>query len=560
MSPVSRGLLRWLPVVASVGLVALHVELWLARVGYAYDLEWMEGGVLAHAWRLQRGLPLFVDPSPDFVPFIYPPGYPALLAALGSVFGLGPALGRTVSLVGFAAAAAGAAFLVARTTSRDGHGPSPRAAGFAAAALVGTYQGVGAYYDLVRADSVFLALLLWSVALALEPGRWTAVSAGLLLAASFTMKHNAAAWGLPLALVVWWRHGWRRALGFGLAAAVPAGLLAARWEWASDGRFTRYLLEVPAGHPMLPDRVWPDLPRQAGDTLPVLLALVAAWCWRGAAGGRAGAAGLVVPPTLGVIAGWATGWAVEAGWRGTWEGAPSGVLPTRVLASTAVGGFALSAGPVALAAWLAAGAGRRALVTPTVLVGATAVFATAMWAHNGGFLNVLAPLYAAVVVAAAVLLVRLERAGFPAVAAALMVAHLAWAGWRLERHRLRPTAEDVEAGDHVVAVLRTVEGPVLSPYAAWVPTYAGHAPSVHMMAVRDLLYVGGPFEAEVRGLEDAVAARRWAAVLSHHAPPELGVGVAYPEAETLIPVGSPALAPKTGHLLGRPARLLRPPP
>src|SRR5688572_25430225 len=94
------------PAVAAVLLLGLLGAAWAARLAYPFDLEWMEGGVLAHAWRIDRGLPVYVAPNPDFVPFIYPPGYPALLALLGRATGLSMALGRAVSIVAIAAAAA----------------------------------------------------------------------------------------------------------------------------------------------------------------------------------------------------------------------------------------------------------------------------------------------------------------------------------------------------------------------------------------------------------------------------------------------------------------------
>src|SRR5712691_1385298 len=73
------------------------------RLAYPYDLEWMEGGMLVHAWRLMHGETIYPAPSVDFIPYLYTPGYPALLAGLGKVFGLGYALGRAVSAVSLVA-------------------------------------------------------------------------------------------------------------------------------------------------------------------------------------------------------------------------------------------------------------------------------------------------------------------------------------------------------------------------------------------------------------------------------------------------------------------------
>ena len=69
------------------------------RFGYNYDLEWMEGGMLHHALRIRSGVGIYVPPSIDFIPYLYTPLYPALLAMLGKVFGLSYALGRAISIV-----------------------------------------------------------------------------------------------------------------------------------------------------------------------------------------------------------------------------------------------------------------------------------------------------------------------------------------------------------------------------------------------------------------------------------------------------------------------------
>ena len=82
-------------VIAELGLVFISVTMlsWLlvtfaGRVGYPYDLEWMEGGMLVHGHRVLNGEGLYVPPSLDFIPYIYPPLYSWVLAAFGAVFGL----------------------------------------------------------------------------------------------------------------------------------------------------------------------------------------------------------------------------------------------------------------------------------------------------------------------------------------------------------------------------------------------------------------------------------------------------------------------------------------
>src|SRR5687767_7490299 len=156
----------------------------------------MEGGSLHQALRLQQGLPIYPAPSAEFVPFLYTPLYPALLAALGVVFPLGYVLGRVVSVLAVVAVGLGLWRLV-------GHEGKPRAHQAAAVGLwCAGYVFSFRWYDVARADSLFLALLLWGLLL-LRSARGRprrAVLAGLLVALAFWTKQTAAVFVLASGL------------------------------------------------------------------------------------------------------------------------------------------------------------------------------------------------------------------------------------------------------------------------------------------------------------------------------------------------------------------------
>src|SRR5439155_1724279 len=57
------------------------------------------GALPPHAHRLQNGLAMYPPPSIEFIPYLYTPLYPSLLAVLGNVFGLGYVLGRVLSVL-----------------------------------------------------------------------------------------------------------------------------------------------------------------------------------------------------------------------------------------------------------------------------------------------------------------------------------------------------------------------------------------------------------------------------------------------------------------------------
>jgi len=112
MTPKTRERLIGVLLVVALVVAALpalvqlgwHLRIFAGRAGFPLDLEWMEGGMLVHAQRLAAGQGIYVKPTLDFVPYLYTPLYPALLALLSLVFPLGYLLGRVVSLLALFAA------------------------------------------------------------------------------------------------------------------------------------------------------------------------------------------------------------------------------------------------------------------------------------------------------------------------------------------------------------------------------------------------------------------------------------------------------------------------
>ena len=205
------------------------------RLDYPFDLEWMEGGMLIHALRVVEGKGLYVEPSSDFIPYIYPPLYSWLIAGLSSVTELTYSLGRSLSLLG--SLAAGAAIAVA-LREEDASWPLSL---LGAALFFSTYEDSGTFFDLTRADGCFIGSLAWSM-VAVRKG-YVRIG-GMLLCISFLFKHNAAIFGLPC---LWWiyaREGFEDAKNYVLWSAGPALTMVALLQWQTDGYFLIYLLEV----------------------------------------------------------------------------------------------------------------------------------------------------------------------------------------------------------------------------------------------------------------------------------------------------------------------------
>ena len=103
-TPIQRQidlLVRWGPVLTCIfGLAYVALFTWTAwnRLFYPFELEWMEGAMVDQVRRILDGLPLYVEPSIEYTPFIYAPLYFYLSAALSALMGIGLEPLRVVSI------------------------------------------------------------------------------------------------------------------------------------------------------------------------------------------------------------------------------------------------------------------------------------------------------------------------------------------------------------------------------------------------------------------------------------------------------------------------------
>jgi hypothetical protein len=503
--------------------VSLQVLIAFAgRLSYPYDLEWMEGGMLAHAWRIQRWLPVYVEPNPDWIPYIYPPGYPALLAALSTVTGLSMGLGRAVSVFGTLASCAALVFAGWRLGPSRG---DPRAGalsgGLAAMVFLAAYPDTGAFYDLVRPDALATGLLAWSLVLGIDRNPRLRVLAAVLLAAAFAVKHNMAAYGLPMALGIWLRFGWRQALVFGAVSAGPALVYTGVLQLASGGHFLTTILDVPRAHPMVVGRFFPATVEELGKAMGLVVvgtsaAFVALTAWQ--ARRVRGWAGLGGVSMLAVVA---AAVAVKAGH----DLPPAPRMPQPGWWSETAAWASLGLAVGAVVAYLAVcqlGMGPRRRDDEGRWVYGVGVCAMAfftagmMRAHHGGFLNVYIPMHWVLCLGLTMGL-AVTRAVWPtgvgAVLGAVVVAGHLYGKADFDPVRYVPTAEDVAAGNAFVEALHECDGPVLSPFNPWLPVYAGHAPSFHLIALWDIDHKDGPYHGNVRSIQEAAASRYWGCVV-----------------------------------------------
>ncbi len=269
-------------IVLSAWIFVVLARVFVSRLGYPLDLEWMEGGVLTHALRLARGEPLYAEPSVDFVSFLYTPLYPAVLGGLSKIFGLSYVLGRAVSILAFCGALV---FLVAAVRgvaqqfeSEELPAVATAAGLLGAAAVCQAFPFCGAFFDLVRCDSLWLFFVsagLYSC----TPGRSVAriVLGALLLVLAFFTKQTAAPFMVAGAATVALTSG----LGHGLVfSAVVLGSTAAAvlvGQYLTGGWLWIYIFRLHQSHETQLARIWPETPRVLLEYGIVLLLPVAAW-------------------------------------------------------------------------------------------------------------------------------------------------------------------------------------------------------------------------------------------------------------------------------------------
>jgi len=466
-----------LPAVFQLGMLIAAIA---ARIGYPYDLEWMEGGMLHHALRIRSGEGIYVPPSIDFIPYLYTPLYPALLAMLGGVFGITYQLGRAISVLSLIGIAVVSAFQIGNWRHKH---PDLGAVSVGIVLALGlfaaAYPATDGWYDLVRADTLFLFMITsaiaalpgWARAGAGLDGHARAAAGGVLLALAFFCKQTGifyVALGGGVVAV----YGWRR-----LPAYVGgAGVVGLGFTWLlnsrTDGWFWTYVSKIHRAHDFNMDRFW----RSFGNIL-----------WRPELNGTkwaplGAAISIIVVGTL-VLLG--------VTWRRhrqfPRQARPFALWTATYVVSTVVGAIGWGTEfahfnaymPAFLHGALAAGAAVPAVTACARLLAEERPHAEALVTGAG--------LFAAGVLSYACLN----------------------ASWWWRPLTFSPTAEDIAAGDRLIARLKQTEGEVWMPSHPWYLHLAGKTPRAHRMGILDVTWRQ---DRVVEGLDAALSRRAFSAV------------------------------------------------
>jgi hypothetical protein len=140
--------------VAALVPVALYVWTAVHRLGYPYELNWLEGGGVEIVQRALQGKSLYTAPTLGYVSYTYTPLYAWVSAAVAEITGIGF---LPLRLVSFASSLVAIGALWRLTTDATGD----RIAGAVASGVfAATYALTGSWFDVGRLDSLFVALTL----------------------------------------------------------------------------------------------------------------------------------------------------------------------------------------------------------------------------------------------------------------------------------------------------------------------------------------------------------------------------------------------------------------
>jgi hypothetical protein len=461
-----------LGVIPALMQMAWHARLFAGRATFPLDLEWMEGGTLVHALRIAHGQGIYVAPSVDFIPFLYTPLYPALLALLSFIAPLGYVLGRLISIAAFA----GALTTIVVTSLSEGGSRNRKIIALlcgllGAGAVAASFAFTGYFYDLVRSDSLLLLLEGLAVWLAFRGQTWKSAGlAGVLIALGFFTKQTATIIGIGIGVGLLVAN-LKRGLVYGSAAALllagGVGLLVK----TSHGWFWTYIFKLHQSHAFrkeaITDIAWPFTHQ---------------YCW----------------PMFAALAFATVGLALSRRLRRSdailWAVALAGEIAALI-------GFATQ--------WADSNAFIPAVFFPA--------FAAAVLTARLCEVALTGRKWGALIVAAAatVLLAGQSLHTAPPTPARHPVRSPILRGWPSLRNAFPPVAvavpgaRDREAAKRLLAELRALPSPLFIPFHTYSAVLAGKQPFVHRMGVRDVeAALGRP-----QGLDQAIAEGRFAAVV-----------------------------------------------
>lgn len=225
--------------------IIVYLVLVFFRIRYPFELEWMEGGSLDHVIRILSGQKLYIRPSLEFVPFIYTPLYFYLAAAISKIIGPGFMALRLISFISSLGCFFIVFLFVKRETKNTFYGI------IASCSFAATFRISGAWFDIARADSLFLLFLLAALYLVkFHASVRGYIVAGILISLSFLTKQTALVISLPVMLYCAFSN--RRLFMFLTGTIVVIiGASTLLLNHLHNGWYIYYIFDLLRGHPVV---------------------------------------------------------------------------------------------------------------------------------------------------------------------------------------------------------------------------------------------------------------------------------------------------------------------
>ena len=218
----------------------------VSRLHYPFELEWMEGEIIAYLKRLIEGKPIYHEPNFEFTPFLYNYLYFKLSQWVMN-FGVDPLYaGRYVSVASSIGILA-VLYKVCRSLVS-----SPYIALLGPALLLASYEVSGAWLDIARVDTLFIFMILMGIFCLLKAnGRQTLVLiSSFFFFLAFLAKQSALAMAAPIGVIIL-IGAMRQGLVFLGSLAVLVGFNTYLWDLWTQGWYSYYIFELPRQHKWL---------------------------------------------------------------------------------------------------------------------------------------------------------------------------------------------------------------------------------------------------------------------------------------------------------------------
>lgn len=502
------GTVLAIPAIYQIGLLLYAI---IFRVPYPYDLEWMEGGLLIHGQRLSEGSSIYPEPSVEFIPYLYTPLYPTVLAMGGYLVDITYQLGRLISVASL--------LFLSWQIRKDltwriapEERPLANLGWFCGLGVIAAaYPYMEGWYDLVRADTLFCAMAFtglfllrrWAQLRAYERGDLRMTIATMLIAMSFFCKQTGVLFTIMGGVLLLFYNYKRLPMYILISGIIGLGgtLLM---NLATDGWFWTYVFEVHQQHDFNADRFWLSFhnmlfkfplltyllgavlvfsfttavtfsrSKQSQRTLFSWAAILTFCCLLGAIGWGTEFAHFNAYMPMFIALGGATAASIAALYQTTrfWKVRVESLLAKRLfLRSTFLTAFSLGA-----------------LVTCDALTATNFVRQDNHFIYllpasmlGGGFIL---PMISKYLCALPREYARRVPFTIPLIAAAIIAGQLSLSTWNPKD--FIPTDKDVDAGDNLINTIQSYDGEVWIPWHPWYAEKAGKPSYVHRMGLVDV--------------------------------------------------------------------------